>query len=636
MAVSAEDTPLRDTGMSPPRNRPKTDKPWGLQYDAVVNRPADVPMSITLEQISKEYAGAAAVSDVTVQIGDGELFVLLGPSGSGKSTLLRAIAGLTTIDHGRIVLHGRDVTSLGARDREVGFVFQNYALFRHMTVADNIEFALRARRVGRKERQRRRAELLELVALNGYDQRLPSELSGGQQQRVALARALAHEPRVLLLDEPFGALDAKIRDELRRAIREIQRAVGITTMLVTHDQEEAFSMADRIGIMDRGRLQEVGDPRVLYQRPGTRFVSTFLGAANLLLGPYGYRDVQLGESFFELERWSPSLRAGDEAAVVVRPEDVVLAARREHLPTTVAGTARVVEVQFVGSTEKLRLDVRATGTLASALRPGAPSFSMDVARTASDVEALPLAVGQEVFVGFKRIHALPTPISSLRLIDSGGEKAKDLAAKPLVRELATRMHIEPLQYGETHQPERVRGLPIVNVGSDTDLRLPLKLLEQGARQVLALVGSEPKVERMLIYVEPSSCGREAALAAVASFVRHLTIDVAILVRDEERAVAGGSYRDLLDLRSESLRLHSLDIRTETFRGEPIEAVKERLVTSDEPTLLVIGLTSPEGCSSLLDELRELLRSNPPAAVLLVSGRDAEEADAPPVSYAFAL
>ena len=218
-------------------------------------------------------------------IAEGELFVLLGPSGSGKSTLLRAIAGLTTIDHGRIVLHGRDVTNLGAKDREVGFVFQNYALFRHMTVADNIEFALRARRVrARRARERRRDELLELVSLEGYDERLPSELSGGQQQRVALARALAHEPRVLLLDEPFGALDAKIRDELRRAIREIQRAVGITTILVTHDQEEAFSMADRIGVMDRGRLQEVGEPRALYQRPGTRFVATFLGAANLLLG----------------------------------------------------------------------------------------------------------------------------------------------------------------------------------------------------------------------------------------------------------------------------------------------------------------------------------------------------------------
>ncbi len=240
-------------------------------------------MSITLEQVSKDYDDANALADVTAQIGDGELFVLLGPSGSGKSTLLRAIAGLTPLDHGRIVLHGRDVTNLGARDREVGFVFQNYALFRHMSVADNVEFALRARRVRAAARKRRR-ELLDLVALQGYEARLPSELSGGQQQRVALARALAHEPRVLLLDEPFGALDAKIREELRRAIREIQRAVGITTMLVTHDQEEAFSMADRIGVMDRGRLQEVGEPRSLYERPGTRFVATFLGAANLLLG----------------------------------------------------------------------------------------------------------------------------------------------------------------------------------------------------------------------------------------------------------------------------------------------------------------------------------------------------------------
>ncbi|HET7131682.1 MAG TPA: ATP-binding cassette domain-containing protein, partial [Gammaproteobacteria bacterium] len=166
-------------------------------------------MSILLEQVSKEYGGEApAVSDVSTHIADGELFVLLGPSGSGKSTLLRAIAGLTTIDHGRIVLHGRDVTNLGAKDREVGFVFQNYALFRHMTVADNVEFALRARRVRGADRRRRRAELLKLVSLEGYEQRLPSELSGGQQQRVALARALAHQPRVLLLDEPFGALDA--------------------------------------------------------------------------------------------------------------------------------------------------------------------------------------------------------------------------------------------------------------------------------------------------------------------------------------------------------------------------------------------------------------------------------------------
>ena len=317
-------------------------------------------MSILLEQVSKEYDRAAAISDVTTSIAEGELFVLLGPSGSGKSTLLRAIAGLTRIDHGRIVLHGRDVTNLGAKDREVGFVFQNYALFRHMTVADNIEFALRARRVKASERRRRRAELLKIVSLEGYDQRLPSELSGGQQQRVALARSLAHEPRVLLLDEPFGALDAKIREELRRAIRDIQRAVGITTILVTHDQEEAFSMADRIGVMDRGRLQEVGEPRALYQRPGTRFVATFLGAANLLLGPYGYRDIQLGESFFEVDRWSRSLRSGDEAAVVVRPEDVVLADDRNHLHVPVVGTAKVLELQFVGASERLRLEAAAS------------------------------------------------------------------------------------------------------------------------------------------------------------------------------------------------------------------------------------------------------------------------------------
>ena len=593
-------------------------------------------MSITLEQVSKEYDNAIAVSDVTAQIADGELFVLLGPSGSGKSTLLRAIAGLTTIDHGRIVLHGRDVTNVNARDREVGFVFQNYALFRHMTVADNIEFALRARRVRGAERKRRRDQLLEIVALQGYEQRLPSELSGGQQQRVALARALAHEPRVLLLDEPFGALDAKIRDELRRAIREIQRAVGITTMLVTHDQEEAFSMADRIGVMDRGRLQEVGEPRTLYQRPGTRFVATFLGAANLVLGPYGYRDVQLGESFFEVDRWSRSLRAGDEAAVVVRPEDVVLAEKRENLTVPVVGTGKIVELQFVGAIEKLRLEVTATETLASAQRPGAPTFSVDASRTARDVEVVPLALGQEVFVGFKRMHALPTPISSLRLIGGQVRSAAELMRTPLVRELAERMHIEPLQYAaDSVSTERVRGLPIVALDADTNLSAALELLEHGARQVLAIAAAEPKVERMLIYVEPSSCGRDAALAAAASLARHLTIDVAMLVRDEE-ASGAGCYRDLLDLRNASLRLHGLDIRTETFRGNVVDVIKERLLTADEQTLLVIGLTSPERCSTLVDELRELLLTNPPAAVLFVSGRDEEEVQAAPVAYAFAL
>ena len=178
-------------------------------------------MSITLDQVTKHYAGVPVVNDVSLDIGDGEFFVLLGPSGSGKSTLLRAVAGLSGVDHGRISLHGRDVTHVAARKRGVGLVFQNYALFRHMTVADNIEFALRVRHMRGRARRQRRAELLRLVSLEGMDDRLPAQLSGGQQQRVAVARALAHKPEVLLLDEPFGALDAKIREELQRYKQEL-------------------------------------------------------------------------------------------------------------------------------------------------------------------------------------------------------------------------------------------------------------------------------------------------------------------------------------------------------------------------------------------------------------------------------
>src|SRR5215468_5808728 len=257
-------------------------------------------MSITLDQVTKHYAGVPVVNDVSLDIGEGEFFVLLGPSGSGKSTLLRAVAGLSGVDHGRISLHGRDVTHVAARKRGVGLVFQNYALFRHMTVADNIEFALRVRRMKARERRKRRAELLRLVALEGMDERLPAQLSGGQQQRVAVARALAHKPEVLLLDEPFGALDAKIREELRRTIRQVQRELGITTVLVTHDQEEAFALADTIGVMNLGRLLEMGRPDELYTRPATRFVATFLGAANLLLARQSKQGIHFGS-----ERVSP-------------------------------------------------------------------------------------------------------------------------------------------------------------------------------------------------------------------------------------------------------------------------------------------------------------------------------------------
>src|ERR1700752_5179557 len=299
-------------------------------------------MSITLDQVTKRYQSHPVVNDVSIEIQQGEFLVLLGPSGSGKSTLLRAIAGLVEIDHGRVSLHGRDVTGVSARDRGVGFVFQHYALFRHMSVADNVEFALRVRRMKRSERLARRTELLKLVALEGMDDRLPAQLSGGQQQRVAVARALAHRPEVLLLDEPFGALDAKIREELRRTIRQIQRELRITTVLVTHDQEEAFALADRIGIMNLGRLLEVGAPHELYSRPTTRFVATFLGAANLFLARRTPEGVQVGATIMAAADHSPGAPE-HEVVAVVRPEEVELAASREALGSGYLGRGVVDE-----------------------------------------------------------------------------------------------------------------------------------------------------------------------------------------------------------------------------------------------------------------------------------------------------
>jgi sulfate/thiosulfate transport system ATP-binding protein len=228
-------------------------------------------MSITLDQVTKRYQESPVVNDVSLDIGDGEFFVLLGPSGSGKSTLLRAIAGLTGVDHGRIALHGRDVTHLPARLRGVGLVFQNYALFRHMTVADNIEFALRVRRMRAAARRARRKELLRLVALEGMDDRLPVQLSGGQQQRVAVARALAHKPEVLLLDEPFGALDPGITADMHKLILDLWKANAMTIFMVTHDLKEAFELGTRLLVFDKVRhdpqAPEAYGARITYNIP---------------------------------------------------------------------------------------------------------------------------------------------------------------------------------------------------------------------------------------------------------------------------------------------------------------------------------------------------------------------------------
>jgi sulfate transport system ATP-binding protein len=240
-------------------------------------------VDIRIAGVTKNFASSAALHDVNLDVRPGELLALLGPSGSGKTTLLRIIAGLAVADRGQVLFGGVDATSLPVQKRQVGFVFQHYALFKHMSVADNIAYGLQVRersnRPSKSEIRRRVSELLDLVQLSGYESRFPSQLSGGQRQRVALARALAVEPRVLLLDEPFGALDAKVRKDLRAWLRDIHERTGKTTVFVTHDQDEALELADRVAILNRGHLEQVGSPDDVQDHPATPFVMTFLGQA---------------------------------------------------------------------------------------------------------------------------------------------------------------------------------------------------------------------------------------------------------------------------------------------------------------------------------------------------------------------
>jgi len=232
---------------------------------------------ITVSNVSKRFGDFTALDDVSLEVPDGSLTALLGPSGSGKSTLLRIIGGLEYADAGSVVIHGEDVTGVAPQRRGIGFVFQHYAAFKHMTVRDNVGFGLKIRKTPKEKLDSRVDELLKIVGLAGFAKRYPSQLSGGQRQRMALARALAVEPKVLLLDEPFGALDAKVRAELREWLRRLHEEVHVTTLLVTHDQEEALSIADNIAVMDNAHIEQVGGPRELYDRPANPFVMGFLG-----------------------------------------------------------------------------------------------------------------------------------------------------------------------------------------------------------------------------------------------------------------------------------------------------------------------------------------------------------------------
>lgn len=350
-------------------------------------------MSIELKSVSKQFGVDAVLHDFSLEIAQGELFVLLGPSGSGKSTLLRIIAGLTTQDSGTIYLNGRDVTALPPQKRRTGFVFQNYSLFKHMTVAQNIAFGLEIDHVPRPQREARVRELLALIELSDLGDRLPSQLSGGQQQRVAVARALAQKPDVLLLDEPFGALDVKIRAQLRQNLRTIQKQLNVTAILVTHDQDEAFELADRIGVIDGGHLLEVGTPDKLYRKPTNRFTATFLGNVNLLRGTcngvsLNVENVQL-PILNGMEHFS-----GQEVDVMTRPESVFLTRKREEQRGHVLGLGTVLSMSFAGPMEKVVIRLE-QGTELQVL--------MNLNRT----HELGLHLGAQVWAGVRDYHLLP-------------------------------------------------------------------------------------------------------------------------------------------------------------------------------------------------------------------------------------
>ena len=582
-------------------------------------------MSITLDQVTKRYQGVPVVNDVSVEIGDGEFFVLLGPSGSGKSTLLRTIAGLTGVDHGRIALHGRDVTHTAARERGVGLVFQNYALFRHMSVADNIEFALRVRRMKRKDRVSRRQELLRLVALEGMDERLPAQLSGGQQQRVAVARALAHKPEVLLLDEPFGALDAKIREELRRTIRQVQRELGITTVLVTHDQEEAFALADRIGVMNLGRLLEMGRPDELYTRPATRFVATFLGAANLLLARQSKNGIHFGAQRVNSHASvGPTGGREHEVVAVLRPEEIELAHTRDALGSSYLAAGTVDEIVFTGAMERMRVRLTdGAGEIQLARANGDDGEYLEVTRTQPEQRAFRVERGQSVAIGVRRIHVLPTPLSSFTACAPSESEVAALSSQPLLVELATRMktrvaaRVEPaLADGECSSREgKFSGAAVIASHPDS-LKSIECLLERGAEEVFVLPPNAPSPQRVLIHWADEGA-RAATLAVSASLLRHLSAEaiyVDVMPDSTPDTQRPQGMRALLDARSEAQAVHGLEMRTELRFGNVASELARQLGDSTTDQLLILGVSEIAG---LAQRFGALLTTTPRWPLLVV-------------------
>src|SRR6185295_13032655 len=369
--------------------------------------------------ISKRFGKASVLENISFDVGEGEVLVLLGASGSGKTTILRIIAGLEMPYTGKVILHGRDVTELPARERGVGVIFQSYALFPKMTVEKNIGYGLRIRKRKRKEIRETVNELLSLVQLEEHRKKYPSQLSGGQQQRVAIARTLAYKPEVLLFDEPFGALDTQTRVHLRREIRALLKKVNVPSIFITHDQEEALELGDRVAVLNVGHIEQIGTPFEIYNHPATEYVATFLGAANVL-------DAVVREDFIEVgsaQIPAPTLdktkfKPGDCVKIVFRPEDVSLH-RGDFVWSTHPrlANALIEEIAFVGAYERVRLQMEAGPEeckteetpfyLTTETPDRRPAKSIIATRPKPEASATRMHVGERVVVALSSFTVLP-------------------------------------------------------------------------------------------------------------------------------------------------------------------------------------------------------------------------------------
>ena len=617
-------------------------------------------MSILLENVSKRYGQQTVVNNVSLEIKDGEFFVLLGSSGSGKTTVLNIIAGLASADEGCVLLHDRDVTDLPTQKRNVGFVFQSYALFEYMTVAENIEFGLQIRKAPKKERQAKRDELLELVGLVGLGERMPKQLSGGQQQRVALARALALEPDVLLLDEPLGALDAKIRTELRRSLKAIQRQLGVATILVTHDQEEAFDLADRIGVMSYGRLIEVGTPRELYMHPQTEFVASFLGTANILLGKNEKEHVQIGPHVFGLTEEATKFSTDGRVQVVFRPEDVALACTKSELDCTPLGEGIVTGMGFNGPTERIRLElpsIPGVRAIAPAIPFGSQSIVIEATRPPEQAAAFPLAVNDKAWVGIRRLHALSHPGLNFLVVTDGSLRSQSALSLGgyLARMSHARMTLLGVGKDETLldsylQDARKRlgnGMASIQVRTDSSptpnaiaesirhnpvdlvilgwrpvegIGFAEQILQAGDHHLLLAAHPGARFEKALVCAASGEPGKDDVLFA-GRLLRHVGAQAKLLTvingvhsteyqrQHVERFMDGGKH---------SLEMFGVPTESEIRMGNPPTEIVEQM-QSGEFDLVILGAPLPnrEGRVSLTKIVENVMKNAGNCSLLIV-------------------